>query len=198
VPSASTGGSTITRDVLKHHATADDLMRDPTLMPAKGAEPVAHLGSRRNLTPEYWDLFDAETGLPGPGLLRDRLDVALRRARRLENFVLVIDLEVDDCGRGSSRSAAAVSSLAESLQSALRVDDTVARAGERELVIVCNDLVSVNDAQLIIDRILDDAQRPLQPLGGDTSRIFWAGFALSKTEQDAEALLGEARWTHWD
>lgn len=87
---------------------------------------------------EYASLFDPGTGLPKRALLYDRLMMALARTQRAGTavgvFFLRPDGPIDD---------AALTTAAQVVVGELRRDDTVARTGPAELVVVCH----VRDAQ---------------------------------------------------
>ena len=82
---------------------------------------------------EYGALFDPATGLPKRALLYDRLLMALARTRRAGTAIGVFFLRpegpVDD---------ATLTQVAHILTGTLRLDDTIARTGPAELVVVCH------------------------------------------------------------
>lgn len=110
---------------------------------------------------EYGSLFDPGTGLPKRALLYDRLLMALARTRRAGTAVGVFFLRpagpVDD---------AVLTQAAHVVSGELRLDDTVARTGPAELVVVCH----LRDAQetLVVVRRLAQALRSHRPLRGMT------------------------------
>lgn len=110
---------------------------------------------------EYAGLFDPGTGLPKRALLYDRLLMALARTRRAGTAVAVLFLRpsgpVDD---------AVLRQAAHVVTAELRQDDTVARTGPAELVVVCH----LRDAQevLVVVRRLAQALRPHRALRGLT------------------------------
>jgi GGDEF domain-containing protein len=97
------------------------------------------------------DLFDAVTGLPGPVLLVDRVEMALARARRLRCFVGVFVLRD---GYVEGNTPPSLAQLVAGLRSELRNDDTLARIDGRTFVVVCGDLYRQEDADRIGDRLL--------------------------------------------
>jgi GGDEF domain-containing protein len=104
----------------------------------------------------YEELFDAATRLPRAALLRDRLEMALARASRTRRCVgvLFVDVSVPEDLRGGGRSPiVALPLIAGRLRSAVRPDDTVARVGEYEFVVVCNDLVDEVDLATVVERL---------------------------------------------
>jgi len=110
---------------------------------------------------EYEGLFDAATGLPQRALLYDRLLMALARTRRAGTAVGVFFLRpsgpVDD---------SVLTNAARVISGELRLDDTVARTGPAELVVVCH----MRDAQesRVVARRLAQALRPDRALRGMT------------------------------
>jgi diguanylate cyclase (GGDEF)-like protein/PAS domain S-box-containing protein len=103
---------------------------------------------------------DHLTGLPNRGLLLDRLELALARARRESTPValLFIDLdrfkEVNDT-HGHDAGDAVLVQIAERMSEVLRPSDTVARLGGDEFVVLCEDLTGDLDAATIAERLLD-------------------------------------------
>lgn len=110
---------------------------------------------------EYGGLFDPGTGLPKRALLYDRLMMALARTRRAGTAVGVFFLRpsgpVDD---------RVLTQAAHVITGELRLDDTVARTGPAELVVVCH----LRDAQetRVVVRRLAQALRAHRPLRGMT------------------------------
>lgn len=107
---------------------------------------------------EYRGLFDPATRLAKPALLRDRLEIALARAARHQRHVGLLFVSVDVppdliARRGSNFDVLPL--ISGRLRSAVRPDDTVARVGEHEFVVVVNDLVEVGGLDLIANRLHD-------------------------------------------
>jgi GGDEF domain-containing protein len=96
-------------------------------------------------------LFDGETGLPGPALLLDRIDMALARARSLHFQVGALCLHNVQALGGAPL---AMSAIAGRLRNDLRVDDTLARLCDRTFVVVCNDVERDEDATPIAQRLV--------------------------------------------
>ncbi len=102
-------------------------------------------------------LHDPLTGLPNRRLLMDRLQHALAKYERgAELAVLFIDLDgfksVNDA-RGHEAGDAVLVHTAQRLVAAVRAQDTVARIGGDEFIVLCED-TSVDDAETLARRIL--------------------------------------------
>ena len=80
---------------------------------------------------------DAATGLPGPGVLRDRLGAAMQctDARHVAGAVLYVAVEAEPCETDARRDAL-LCMVGERLASVLRTTDTVAREGEADFVLL--------------------------------------------------------------
>jgi len=110
-------------------------------------------------------LYDRLTGLPNRLLLEDRVEQAVLRANRggkpcallfidLDHFKPVNDTFGHHVGDGLLRAVAG------RLSSCLRKEDTVARAGGDEFVIVLNELSGADDAALICGKVLHGLSQP--------------------------------------
>ena len=122
-------------------------------------------------------LHDPLTRLPNRALLTDRLRHALSRARREHRSVAALFLDVDDFKdvndrHGHEGGDALLQALAPRLQGALRANDTLARFGADEFVVVCEDLDDPEEALSVADRLLEacvgagDDRRPHAACGG--------------------------------
>ncbi|MCZ8293554.1 MAG: EAL domain-containing protein [Hylemonella sp.] len=89
--------------------------------------------------------FDALTGLPNRSLLRDRIEQALALARRSHQYGAVMFVDLDNFkqindARGHSIGDHLLTEVAKRLQALLRAEDTVARIGGDEFVLLINEL----------------------------------------------------------
>ncbi len=113
---------------------------------------------------EHQATHDPLTGLPNRTLLLDRLNMAVARARRHQSTLAVLFLDLDhfkvvNDSRGHTLGDRLLAQIANRLTRALRPDDTVARFGGDEFVILSEDLD--DDAHAIeaaerIQRVLED------------------------------------------
>lgn len=105
-------------------------------------------------------LYDNLTGLPNRMLLEDRMEQALHRASRAGTFfgLMFVDLdkfkEVND-SFGHRAGDELLKAVARRLARSVRKEDTVARAGGDEFVIVLDRIEQASDAALIVRKILD-------------------------------------------
>jgi diguanylate cyclase (GGDEF)-like protein len=111
---------------------------------------------------------DPLTGLPNRALLGDRMEAALRRARRYGSQVLVALLDLDDFKPVNDRHGHAVGDAvlcetARRLQRSLRATDTVARLGGDEFVLVVEDAQAAMST--VADRLLAAFDEPFRVEG---------------------------------
>lgn len=109
---------------------------------------------------------DALTDLPNRVLLQDRLDQALRRARRDGTQVAVLMLDLDHFKRINDSLGHHVGDdlllrVAQRLSSELRQVDTVARTGGDEFVIVLPGVKEVADVDQVVEQLLTALGRPM-------------------------------------
>ncbi|MFN6464580.1 MAG: putative bifunctional diguanylate cyclase/phosphodiesterase [Nostoc sp. DedVER02] len=112
-------------------------------------------------------LHDPLTDLPNRTLLVERLELAINRSKRLETYryaVLFLDLDrfkVINDSLGHLAGDQLLKSIAHKLKIHLREFDLVARIGGDEFVILIEDIVDIEKAIQITERILTDFQTPL-------------------------------------
>ena len=103
---------------------------------------------------------DALTGLPNRRLLQDRLTQALAIARRQKSRVALLFLDLDtfkniNDSLGHSVGDLLLQELAERLKTWGRKQDTVARVGGDEFLIVLTEVKDIIDAAVAAERLLD-------------------------------------------
>ncbi len=122
---------------------------------------------QREFERRMWHIanHDALTDLPNRGLLRERLDTALRRARRagLPVCLMLIDLDnfkdVNDT-LGHDAGDALLIEAARRLMASVGATDTVARLGGDEFVVVLDGVEDASAAVTAAERILAELRRP--------------------------------------
>jgi diguanylate cyclase (GGDEF)-like protein/PAS domain S-box-containing protein len=108
--------------------------------------------------------YDALTGLPRLALLQDRLDDALAAARRRKERVAVLFLDLDrfkihNDSLGHEFGDLLLKSAAERLKSCARDQDTVARIGVDEFIIVLSGIKDMDAAGGAANRIMNTLAR---------------------------------------
>lgn len=117
----------------------------------------------------YTDLL---TGLPNRTLYYDRLKQAIVRARRNQQQIAVLFMDLDyfkpiNDELGHEWGDKALIEVAYRLQTCIRESDTVARVGGDEFSIVLSDISDEAAACKIAEKIIDSIRQPMQ-LGGRT------------------------------
>jgi diguanylate cyclase (GGDEF)-like protein/PAS domain S-box-containing protein len=109
---------------------------------------------------QFLAYYDALTGLPNRTLLRDRLSKALASARRRKDKVALLFLDLDrfkdiNDSLGHSAGDLLLKEVAERLKTWAREQDTVARAGGDEFLIVLTDVKDIPGAAIAAERLMD-------------------------------------------
>ena len=153
-------------------------------------------------------LHDPLTGLPNRTLLLDRLEHAIRRAKRRDHYrfaVLLLDFDyfnlVND-GLGRSAGDELLVGVARRLRSSLRELDTIACVGEAsaigrlggdEFIVLLDGIQRATDAALVADRLLARMRLPFDVSGHEVFLSASIGIACSDSGYaSAEAILRDA------
>jgi diguanylate cyclase (GGDEF)-like protein len=141
------------------------------------AQVVAEVNERKRLTEQlrHQAFHDPLTGLPNRALLHDRLELALTRTARHGGRLAVLLLDLDGFKTVNDTLGHAVGDqllrlVAERLQAKVRAEDTVARQGGDEFVVLAEHLNSAGEATILAERLLDAITVPI-PLAGRTLHI---------------------------
>ena len=192
--------------------TAAALAPDPALL-----EVVGQIGRQLGRVAEriraqeqiaHQATHDALTGLANRLLFRDRLELALARARRHGSFAALLFLDLDrfkdindTLGHGAGDEL--LRSVSERLQVALRASDTLARFGDEEFtlarfggdefVVLCEDLASEDGAVRVAERVQQALLGPFVLERKEHVISASIGIVLaSGADRDAEGLLRDA------
>jgi len=114
---------------------------------------------------ERQTLTDELTGLPNRRLLSDRLAQTLAIAKREQNVVAVLYIDLDgfklvNDSLGHTVGDTLLSLVAERLQERIRYSDTLARLGGDEFTVVLTKLASRDDAARVAKSLLDVLAKP--------------------------------------
>ncbi|HTD95612.1 MAG TPA: EAL domain-containing protein [Edaphobacter sp.] len=140
---------------------------------------------------------DPLTGLPTRTLLRDRLEVAIERARRSQDTLAVVMIDLDNFKRindslGHQAGDTLLCEISKRLRSCVRKSDTVARMGGDEFVVLLTDLRSANDAQEICHKLLSTVAQPIRIGRHDIIVTTSIGISLFPDCQDVDTLFKNA------
>ncbi len=142
-------------------------------------------------------LHDPLTGLPNRALLLDRVEVSLARSARVDKSVAVLFLDLDrfkliNDSRGHTAGDVVLQAVAERLRAAVRPSDTVGRLGGDEFVVVCEDAVTVWEATILGERLIQIVQEPFEVEGGEIFVTVSVGIAIAEATASADELLRDA------
>jgi len=142
--------------------------------------------------------YDALTGLPNRTLLQDRLNNALAAARRRGNMVALLFLDLDrfkiiNDSLGHSFGDLHLIQVATRLKKEMREQDTVARVGGDEFIIVLTSLNSVAELGSIAARIVESVSNEFMVKGRSLGVTCSLGISVFPEHgQDGETLIKNA------
>lgn len=146
----------------------------------------------------YNALHDALTGLPNRNLLMKRLELAINRAKRMENYhfaVLFLDLDrfkIINDSLGHLVGDQLLTMIADKLKSQIRSADLAARLGGDEFVILLEGLEGIEGAIQVAERILAQFQAPLMLNGYEIFITTSIGIVLGKNYHLAYNLIRDS------
>jgi len=153
------------------------------------------LADQRTLRLAY---YDALTGLPNRSVLLDRMSHALTRARRSNQRVGILFIDIDgfkhvnDC-LGHATGDAALLELSTAMVACIRESDTLARIGGDEFVVLAEGLTTDDEVTVLAEKLLAAVARPLDATGRRLRVTASIGIAVSPEDGGtADALLERA------
>ncbi|MBV8236340.1 MAG: diguanylate cyclase, partial [Acidimicrobiia bacterium] len=140
---------------------------------------------------------DSLTGLPNRSAFSERLQAALASARRHDEGLAVLFLDLDrfkvvNDSLGHDRGDELLTEVAARLVGCLRAEDTVARMGGDEFTVLIERLADPAYAVASAERILAEMGRPFEVDGHETSIGVSIGIALSEGADSEQDLLRDA------
>lgn len=148
---------------------------------------------------KYEALHDALTRLPNRHFLSERLELAINRAKCLENHrfaVLFLDLDrfkVINDSLGHLAGDQLLITIAQRLRTTVRSVDLVARLGGDEFVILLEEIQDIQEALHVTERIFSALQTPIRIEERDVYTYASIGIVLGTKEYaEASHLLRDA------
>ena len=141
---------------------------------------------------------DPLTGLPNRALFNERLGEILKHAQRSGEIVAVAFLDIDrfkaiNDSLGHAMGDALLVQLGERLRSAVREEDTIARMGGDEFIMILRGLRRVHDATIPARKIMASLEAPMHIDGHDLRVTASLGISLYPADaEDRDTLLRHA------
>jgi diguanylate cyclase (GGDEF)-like protein/PAS domain S-box-containing protein len=169
--------------------TLSDLEADGEPVGEELTELITEFVARRRADEQrlHEALHDPLTGLPNRVLFFDRLDHAIRRQQREHAPLAVLFLDFDGFKAvndrfGHSGGDKVLRAAAELVASTLRAEDTVARFGGDELVVLSEHIQGADDAAGIAQRIIDRLEEPIAVEGEEVTLSASIGICVAPVE----------------
>ncbi len=174
------------------------LIRDRTGEPLYQMLQVLDITTRKQLEREleHRALHDDLTGLANRALLSDRLEHALVSAERSGRHVGVAFLDVDgfknvNDALGHAAGDRLLVELSRRLVRAVRPEDTVARFGGDEFVVLCSDVTMAN-MEALADRVASATAQRFAVGTDEVSMHVSVGITVSDGSSTSQSMLSEA------
>ena len=141
---------------------------------------------------------DPLTGLPNRALLMERLNLCLAKARRSGKLLSLLFLDLDlfkavNDGFGHHVGDAVFQEVARRLTLCIRDDDTVARVGGDEFIVLLPEIGRTEDAAAVARKLLDAIAQPFLAGGRRIDLTTSIGVSVFPNDgQDPETLLRSA------
>jgi diguanylate cyclase (GGDEF)-like protein len=142
--------------------------------------------------------YDALTNLPNRSLLFDRLQQAIARSLRRKKSLALCFVDLDEFKPindtyGHEAGDRALIEVARRFQASVRGEDTVARIGGDEFVVLLGGVENATEAELAVGRLLSSLSEPLTFEGKRIDLQASIGYALFPHDaNDGDALLHHA------
>jgi len=147
---------------------------------------------------QYLAYYDALTGLPNRTLLQDRLAAALAGARRRKDKIAILFFDLDrfkdiNDSLGHSVGDLLLQEVGKRLKTWAREQDTVARVGGDEFLIVLTGLKDITDAAVAAKRLMDAMTVEFVVQGHPLSISYSLGISIFPEHgADSETLIKNA------
>ena len=186
--------ATLTMDAFRDPRAFDDAAHQ---LAAAFAAQAATLIKRRALERELERLayHDALTGMPNRTLLRDRLAQAIARSVRSGRggaaiFLDLDNLKVTNDSLGHAVGDALLRAVAQRLRLAVRGDDTVARIGGDEFVVLLPEVRDTEAVRKVVEKLIAQLHAPFDVAGHEVHATASVGIVLFPDDSaDADLVM---------
>lgn len=199
-----------------YHALNDHLVRkDGTIIPVSiVSSPIIRDGEVTGSVAAFQDItlrlkaeekirqlafYDTLTDLPNRRLLLDRLDQALSHAERHQRSLAVMFMDIDHFKNvndtlGHDVGDELLKVMAARLNTCVRSEDTIARQGGDEFVVVLSEIGNPQDAAIVAEKIIETLRQPLSIKGHELQVTCSIGIAVYPAQgtDDAVVLMKKA------
>ncbi len=165
--------------------------RDATGAPLRMAGTMKDVTERKRYEDELRQLanYDTLTGLPNRTLFHERLRHALSHARRQNQRVALLFLDLDrfkqiNDSLGHSAGDSLLKQVARRLAGSVREDDSVSRLGGDEFTVILEGVVSLESAGVVAEKILKAFVEPYQL--GNTEVVVSPSIGISVFPDDGD------------
>ncbi len=143
---------------------------------------------------EHQAYHDSLTGLPNRSLLLDRIDQAIRHAKRNNSLLAVLFLDLDNFKQindslGHSVGDTVLVTISGMLKQALRDMDTIARLGGDEFTILLSEFEKEEEINEITTKLFDILRRPLLIKGRELFVTTSIGISVYPNDGKSPELL---------
>ena len=143
---------------------------------------------------EHQAYHDSLTGLPNRALLLDRIDQAIRHARRNKSLLAVLFLDLDNFKQindsfGHSVGDSVLVSISSMLKNALRDMDTIARLGGDEFTILLSEFEREEEINEITAKLFDILRQPIMMKGSELMVTTSIGISVFPNDGETPEIL---------
>ena len=143
---------------------------------------------------EFRAYHDALTALPNRTLFRDRLSQAIKYSRRNKKKFALLFIDLDRFKQindsfGHQFGDAVLLEIAKRIRKELRADDTLARFGGDEFVVIARDIADKEAVEKIASKMLASLKEPLRLYGHDIYTSISIGISLYPDDSQNEENL---------
>lgn len=142
----------------------------------------------------YQAQHDSLTGLPNRLLYMDRLEHAIQKAKRAEEKIAVVFIDLDrfkqiNDSLGHEIGDKVVQILGARLSTLLREEDTIARFGGDEFTILIESITSISDISDVMNKIIESMEVGFEVNGHNLHLTLSAGISFYPDDGDTAELL---------